>query len=184
MDNCIVFRASSQTPPSLSTFPTFLVQYYTEKLAGLWTVVKPHSHKLCLLNYHGSTVNVAITEECNRIVCYIHLIILVLSQYQGYESFSFLSALGRGASILKKYKSAVPYLNSLLTKAMLYTFDDSLSSFETIEGSTISAEALRVHVVPVILDTPLCVFVWLPRRCWEDNKQKNAFSIAEVCYTD
>lgn len=109
---------------------------------------------------------------------------IFFSQYQGYESFSFLSALGRGASILKKYKSAVPYLNSLLTKALLYTFDDSLSSFETIEGSSISAEALRAHQVAVVLDTPLCVFVWLPRKRWEDSKQKNAFSIAEVCYTN
>ena len=74
----------------------------------------------------------------------------------------------------------MPYLNSSLTKAMLYTFDESLSSFETIEDSSISAETLRAYCVPVILDTPLCVYVWLPKRYWDDKKQKNALVIAEV----
>lgn len=101
-------------------------------------------------------------------------------QFQGYESFSFISALGSDAKKLKKYKAAVPYLNSFLTKALLYTFDESLSSFETVEDSSVSAEHLKTLRVPVILDTPLCVFVWLPRKCWEDKMHKNAFSIAEV----
>lgn len=101
-------------------------------------------------------------------------------QFQGYESFSFVSALGSDAKKLKKYKAAVPYLNSFLTKALLYTFDESLSSFETVEDSSMSAGHLRTLRTPVILDTPLCVFVWLPRKCWEDKKLKNAFSIAEV----
>lgn len=106
--------------------------------------------------------------------------IMVFIQFQGYESFSFVSALGSDAKKLKKYKAAVPYLNSFLTKALLYTFDESLSSFETVENSSMSAEHLRTLRVPVILDTPLCVFVWVPRKCWEDKKLKNAFSIAEV----
>ena len=110
----------------------------------------------------------------------LYINIKVFIQFQGYESFSFVSALGSDAKKLMKYKAAVPYLNSFLTKALLYTFDESLSSFETVEDSSMSAEHLRTLRVPVILDTPLCVFVWLPRKCWEDKKLKNAFSIAEV----
>ena len=120
----------------------------------------------------GHKINLNIQSMCAYFIFFV--------QYQGYESFSFISALGSDAKLLKKYKAAIPYLNSFLTKAMLYTFDESLSSFETIEDSSISANHLRTLRVPVILDTPLCVFVWLPRKCWEDKKLKNAFSIAEV----
>lgn len=126
---------------------------------------------------------IIVVEEVNlgmglAVGLYIHY--FFFTQFQGHESFSFVCALGSDAKKLKKYKVAVPYLNSFLTKALLYTFDESLSSFETVEDSSTSAEHLRTLRVPVILDTPLCVFVWLPRKCWEDKKLKNAFSIAEV----
>ena len=101
-------------------------------------------------------------------------------QYQGYESFSFLSALGSDVRPLKKYKAAVPYLNSSLTKALLYTFDEPLLSFETVEESSMSVNTLRTYGVPVVLDTPLCVYVWLPKKYWDKKKHKNGLTIAEV----
>lgn len=65
----------------------------------------------------------------------------------------------------------------------MYTFNMSTSSFEEVKDAKVSGEALGKFKVPLILDTPISVFLWLPKSYWKEEKgeqKQSAFDISEV----
>lgn len=76
-----------------------------------------------------------------------------------------------------------PFLNISLKESKLYTFKNSDSTFTEVQDPGLGGDSLAKLSVPVILDTPISVFLWLPRSYWDEERgeqKQSAFDISEV----
>ena len=90
-----------------------------------------------------------------------------------------MSVIKEAGKKLSDYHTSL--LNVSLKGSKLYTFKTSDSSFEEVQDLELGGEALAKLRVPVILDTPTSVFLWLPKSYWDEGEQKqSAFDISEV----
>lgn len=101
-------------------------------------------------------------------------------EFQGYESFEFATAVG-GAT-LSGHAHSHTHLNPSLSQTQLYGFDSAHSSFRPLPLLLVP-ETLKKANVPVILDTPTAVFLWLPVSYCKQDEKITPLEITELFIT-
>lgn len=73
-----------------------------------------------------------------------------------------------------------PFLNSNLKESNVYTFEKREWCFKQVKE--VCSDNISKFKVPVILDTPTSVFLWVPKKFWDEEgkRKETAFDISEV----
>ena len=84
-----------------------------------------------------------------------------------------------GGATLSGHAHSHTHLNPSLSQTQLYGFDSAHSSFRPLPLLLVP-ETLKKANVPVILDTPTAVFLWLPVSYCKQDEKITPLEITEV----